>query len=175
MMSGSSASDALTLAARQHQRHLVRVARKPHALELPRRAVAPLIRGHRGIAHLQAECRIVERVLPRQQPRRLEHVGEALPRLRRPPALDQDFARLHGEQVADQPKRRRLAATRRSEQADELAGTHLEAEVVIDRDAAEAQPDLLERDGAVGHDDPRSANRLPALASSLSKGAGSQP
>ena len=71
----------LALPAGQHQRHLVGIGAKPQApSSCAARARRSSVR-HRGRPHFQAEGGIVERVLPRQQARRLEHIGKAFPGL----------------------------------------------------------------------------------------------
>ena len=146
--------DALALAAGEHRWHLAGVGREPHAFELPKGARAAILHGHGGYAHLQAERGVFECVLPRQETRRLEHVGEPRPQLRGRAARHQYGAVLHRQQIPDQPQRRRFAASGRTEKADELSVAHVEAERVIDGNASQAQPDPLECDGALGHHNP---------------------
>jgi hypothetical protein len=94
--------DALALAAREHARHLVFVVVEPDARELPPRPRPALLHPDLGIAHLEPEGGVVEGVLPRQEPGRLEHICDAGPGARRGLAVDADLAVVEAQQPADQ-------------------------------------------------------------------------
>src|SRR6185295_4592818 len=72
--------------------------------------------------------------------------GDVAPRLRWRLSVDDDLARVRGDQVADQAKARRFAAARWSQDANELAGGDLKTDVVVDTVAAKAQRNVLEFD-----------------------------
>ena len=95
-----------------------------------------------GMAHLQAEPRILKCVFPRQQARRLKDEGGTLPSFCRTNAFYENRAALHRKQISDQAQRSRLATSRRTKQADKLSRCHIERHVTVDFAAAQCQRDF---------------------------------
>src|SRR5262245_56060104 len=76
---------------------------------------------------LEADADVVKHGPPRKQRTLLEHERQLLgPRAVDRAAADRDNARLRREQAADDGEQRALAAARRPDEADELAGGDVE-------------------------------------------------
>ena len=114
--------DALPLAAGHLQRPALAQTGELHQVERLRDALRRFRRRH--LSHSQAECDVFSGGHVRKQRVVLEHDADVPPERRQAfdmLALEPDLASRRREESGDQAQRRRLAATGRSEQRDELA------------------------------------------------------
>jgi len=118
---------------------LVRVARgepfQPDPAQLLTGALGGLGGGH--LPDRQREHDVVQDGPPREEPERLEHHGALRARAGDLPTVDAHGARVRGLEARDDPQQRRLPATARPDDREELVGADVEV------DAAEGGDDLL--------------------------------
>src|SRR3974390_1221137 len=101
-----------------------------HAQEEPR-AVAPLALGHAG--HLQPEFDVVPHGQPRKQSEFLEQQDAVGARTQDGFAIDDYFPRCRPVKPGQKMKKRRFAAARRSDDADEFALFDLKIDILQGR------------------------------------------
>lgn len=136
----------MPFAAGQHQRHLVQILAEPHLFQLREGPFITLGLRHFGSTHFKAEGDIGQRIAPRQQPRLLEHIGQPIPRSSGIRPIDGYAAFLDRQQFPQQAQRRRFSTSGGSQQADELAGGHVERKVFVDRRASQLEADPRKTD-----------------------------
>ena len=118
--------DALLHAARELMRICGLIALQSHQFDLARDALAACRLGETLAA--QSEVDILAHGLPGEQRELLEHDGAVRPRPGHRPATDADGARRRKLEAGGHPQARRLAASRRADDRNELAVAHLEAD-----------------------------------------------
>ena len=118
--------DALAHPARQLVRLFVGEAMQPDAIEQRVRRVVVVV--DRALQDADREQHVVERALPRQQGRILEHDADAGARTGHRSAVDDDAAGGHRLKASDHHQQRALAAAGGTENGDELAVRYRKAD-----------------------------------------------
>ena len=140
----TSDGDALALSAGELVREAAAESGEPHVSERCGHLVRDL--GRRGPRHLEREGDVALDRHVRKQRVALEH-GAYGPGLRRPfrevLAVQENAAAIRQVEAGDHAQKRRLAATGRAEQREELAGPNREADAIDSREIAKTARDIL--------------------------------